>query len=186
MMRRLFTLLLSLAGLAALAESAVARGAPKEPAGYRMDDYVSPTPKTLHGATVLTTAQAIELWKAKSAVFVDALVRQPRPENLPRDAVWRDPPRKDIPGSVWLANVGFGELPAPVQKYFEQGLAQATQNDKTKPLVFYCRRDCWMSWNAAKRAISLGYTSVNWYPDGADGWEEAKQPLELREPEPLP
>jgi PQQ-dependent catabolism-associated CXXCW motif protein len=73
-----------------------------------------------------------------------------------------------------------------VQAYFEQGLARATQGDKSKPLVFYCRKDCWMSWNAAKRALALGYGAVNWYPDGTDGWAEAKQPLEPREPEPLP
>jgi PQQ-dependent catabolism-associated CXXCW motif protein len=159
--------------------------APKEPAGYRMDSYLAPTPATLRGAKVIATAQAIELWRAKSTVFVDALARQPKPDDLPKSAVWRDPPRKDIPGSVWLANVGFGELPRPVERYFEQNLARATQDDKSRPLVFYCRRECWMSWNAAKRALALGYRDVSWYPDGTDGWEEAKQPLEPREPEPL-
>lgn len=186
MMKRVFALLLSLAALAAHSALAAPGGGPQEPAGYRMNEYHSSTPRTLDGARVITTEEAIALWKAKSAVFVDALMRQPKPENLPKEAVWRDPPRKDIPGSVWLANVGLGELPTPVQKYFEQGLARATQNDKTKPLVFYCRRDCWASWNAAKRAVSLGYSAVNWYPDGTTGWEEANQPLELREPEPLP
>ena len=186
MMNRRSPLLLSLAALAALPALAAARGDPEEPAGYRMGEYHAPTPQTLDGARVITTEQAIELWKAKSAVFVDALMRQPKPENLPKETVWRDPPRKDIPGSVWLANVGLGDLPAPVQRYFEQGLARATQSDKAKPLVFYCRRDCWASWNAAKRAISLGYSAVNWYPEGTTGWEEANQPLEARDPEPLP
>ena len=27
-----------------------------------------------------------------------------------------------------------------------------------------------MSWNAAKRALSWGYSNVAWYPDGTDGW----------------
>jgi rhodanese-related sulfurtransferase len=30
-----------------------------------------------------------------------------------------------------------------------------------------------MSWNAAKRALSYGYTNVDWYSDGTDGWQEA-------------
>ncbi|HMK89996.1 MAG TPA: PQQ-dependent catabolism-associated CXXCW motif protein [Methylocystis sp.] len=185
MKKRLVILALSLVALAAPCGLAAARdGAPKEPAGYRMDDYLAPTPPTLQGAKVLTTQQAIELWKTKTAVFVDALIRPPKPANLPGNVVWRDPPRKDIPGSVWLANVGFGALAPSVQKYFEDGLARATGGDRTKTLVFYCRKNCWMSWNAAKRAISLGYSSVSWYPDGTDGWEAAKQPLEPREPEP--
>ena len=83
-----------------------------------------------------------------------------------------------------MPDTGYGELAAPTQRYLEKGLAQATQGDKTKPLVFYCQRDCWMSWNAAKRALALGYADVSWYPDGVDGWAEAGQKLEPRQPEP--
>ncbi len=35
-----------------------------------------------------------------------------------------------------------------------------------------------MSWNAAKRALALGYQNVAWYPDGTDGWHEAGLPLQ--------
>jgi PQQ-dependent catabolism-associated CXXCW motif protein len=37
--------------------------------------------------------------------------------------------------------------------------------------------DCWMSWNAARRAVALGYSAVNWYPLGADGWANSGLPL---------
>ena len=70
--------------------------------------------------------------------------------------------------------------------YFRTGLEKATGGDKAKPLVFYCLRDCWMSWNAAKRAIAVGYRDVSWYPDGTDGWSEAGHPLENRKPEARP
>ena len=40
-------------------------------------------------------------------------------------------------------------------------------------LVIYCQADCWMSWNAAKQALSYGYTNVAWYPEGTDGWQRA-------------
>ena len=40
-----------------------------------------------------------------------------------------------------------------------------------------------MSWNAARRAIAMGYTSVAWYPDGTDGWSQAGQPLQPHEPQ---
>jgi len=42
-----------------------------------------------------------------------------------------------------------------------------------------------MSWNAAKRAIALGYT-VAWYPDGTDGWQDAGLPLSVAVPVPRP
>ena len=41
-----------------------------------------------------------------------------------------------------------------------------------------------MSWNAAKRALALGYKNVAWYPDGTDGWEAAGLPLHEAKPEP--
>jgi rhodanese-related sulfurtransferase len=43
-----------------------------------------------------------------------------------------------------------------------------------------------MSWNAAKRALSLGYSNVAWYRDGTDGWSASGLPLENATPEPRP
>ena len=39
-----------------------------------------------------------------------------------------------------------------------------------------------MSWNAAKRALALGYRRVLWYPEGTDGWARQGLPLERRAP----
>jgi len=173
-------------GLLALLACAEARAEAAEPEGYRLEDYRSPTPATLKGAHVIDTPQAFELWQGKSAAFVDALARPPKPADLPPQTVWRDKPRADIPGSVWLVNTGFGALAEATQRYFETGLAKAAGGDKQKPLVFYCLDNCWMSWNAAKRALSLGYANVYWYPEGTDGWEKGGHPLEDRSPEPGP
>jgi rhodanese-related sulfurtransferase len=41
-----------------------------------------------------------------------------------------------------------------------------------------------MSWNAAKRALAMGYVNVAWYPEGTDGWEEAGLPLTEAKPAP--
>ena len=43
-----------------------------------------------------------------------------------------------------------------------------------------------MSWNAAKRALELGYSDVAWYPEGTDGWLIAGLPLQDATPEPRP
>ncbi|WP_274628878.1 PQQ-dependent catabolism-associated CXXCW motif protein [Arvimicrobium flavum] len=153
-----------------------------EPAGYRMDAYKAPVPATLQGATVVSTADAQRLWREKKAVFFDVMPHTPKPANLPSGTVWKEKDRQDIPGSIWLANVGYGAIPEETAAYFQRALDLHTGSDKTHPVLFYCMTDCWMSWNAAKRAIEWGYRSVLWYPSGADGWEKANLPLEENRP----
>lgn len=154
-----------------------------EPEGYRGKPYRAPVPATLAGATVLTTEMAHEIWKEGAAHFVDVLPRLPKPAKLPEGTVWRDKPRDSIPGSIWLPNVGYQTLPEIDADYFRQGLETVTTGDKSNPVVIYCRADCWMSWNAAKRAIEYGYADISWYPEGTDGWRAAGHPLERIEPE---
>lgn len=157
-----------------------------EPDDYRTQDYREPVPKTLRGARVVTTEAAAAIWKDRQAVFVDVLPRPPRPRNLPAGTIWRDTPRLDVPGSIWLPDTGYGELAAVTERYFADGLARATGGDRNKTIVFYCLKDCWMSWNAAKRALAIGYVDVIWYPDGTDGWQAAGLPLAAATPEPRP
>jgi PQQ-dependent catabolism-associated CXXCW motif protein len=162
-----------------------ADGAPPEPDGYRQSDYRAPTPTTLKGARVLTTEEAAAIWRAGDAAFIDVLPQAPRPKNLAPEVVWRDKPRSDIPGSLWLPDTGYGELAPVMLDYFRRGLDKAL-GGRPRPLVFYCLADCWMSWNAAKRALALGYANVAWYPGGSDGWAAAGLPVEKRAPEPRP
>ena len=159
---------------------------PFEPEGYRTDNYRAPVPATLEGARVLTTEQAEAIWRAKSGAFIDVLPRAPKPKNLPAGTVWREAPRKNIPGSIWLPDTGYGTLPPVMDDYFQRGLARASHGDKAALLVIYCLADCWMSWNAAKRAHAYGYSNIAWYPDGTDGWDRAKLPTEEAQPEPRP
>jgi len=166
-----------------------AAGAPDpapEPSGYRMDDYRAPTPLTLHGAIVLSTDQAHDAWQSHEAVFIDVLPQPPRPVGLPASTIWHPKPRDDIPGSLWLPDTGYGALAPVMQDYFERGLLQATGGKQDRLIVLYCLANCWMSWNAAKRALTLGYTRVAWYPQGTDGWAAQGLPLEPRTPVPRP
>jgi PQQ-dependent catabolism-associated CXXCW motif protein len=167
-------------------EGLVRQQEPFEPEGYRTDNYRAPVPVTLAWARVLTTAEAEAIWRATSGAFIDVLPRAPKPKNLPAGTVWRDAPRKDIPGSIWLPDTGYGALPPSMDDYFQRGLAGASRGDKAALLVIYCLADCWMSWNAAKRALAYGYSNVAWYPEGTDGWEHAKRPTEEVQPEPRP
>lgn len=166
------------------ASPASAAAAPAEPEGYRLEAYRAPVPATLSGARVLDAVAAAALWRKGGVAFVDVLPRPPKPAGLPAGTVWRDQPHSTIPGAVWLPNVGFGALNAETDGYFRAGLSAVTRGDVNGPLVIFCQRDCWMSWNAAKRALAYGYTDVFWFPTGVDGWGDAGLPLEAVEPRP--
>lgn len=155
-----------------------------EPGGYRTDNYRAPVPATLAGARVLTTGEAEAVWRAGAAVFIDVLPRPPKPQGLPEGTIWRDKPRLNIPGSVWLPDTGYGTLATATEDYLRHGLARASSGNGATLLVIYCEADCWMSWNAAKRVLSYGYRNVAWYPEGTDGWRRAELPIAESQPEP--
>jgi PQQ-dependent catabolism-associated CXXCW motif protein len=157
-----------------------------EPEGYRLENYSAPVPATLRGAKVIGTDEAEAIWRSHVASFVDVLPRPPRPRDLPAGTLWRDKPRANIPGSIWLPDTGYGELASSMAGYFANGLDKASHGDRSRMLVLYCLADCWMSWNAAKRALALGYSNIAWYPEGTDGWQAALLPLQDATPEPRP
>src|SRR5262249_30885704 len=94
-----------------------------EPEGYRTEDYRAPTPTTLKGARVVTTAEAEQIWKAAGAIFLDVLPYAPRPTNLPPGTIWREKPRRNIPGSSWLPDTGYGALAPVTENYLRTNLA---------------------------------------------------------------
>ena len=163
-----------------------AQGNALEPTEYRAENYRAPVPATLAGARVLATQEAEAIWRAGAAVFIDVLPHPPKPQNLPAGTIWREKLRLNIPGSVWLPDTGYGMLSAATEDYLREGLARASGGDRAKLLVIYCQADCWMSWNAAKRALTYGYSNVAWYSEGTDGWQRANLPVEESQPQPRP
>jgi len=178
-------LVMGAAPLAAAGEAQATETTPAvpEPDGYRMDNYRSPVPQTLKGARVIDTQEAEDLWSSEVALFIDVYPQPPKPPDLPAGTIWRMPKHESIAGASWLANVGYGVLSADAERYFREGLKRLTRGDVQKPLVFFCLRDCWMSWNAARRALEMGYRNVLWFPDGTDGWKEMGLPVDHVTPE---
>lgn len=146
-----------------------------EPSGFRGEPYTAPVPSTLQGARVIDAEMALTLW-AEDAGFVDVYPRTLKPQGLPEGTIWQEPRHDTIPGAIWLWNTGYESLTAEEMQRLEDGLASITRGNPDMPLVIFCRADCWMSWNAAKRAVDLGYRKVMWFPGGIDEWQDALGP----------
>jgi PQQ-dependent catabolism-associated CXXCW motif protein len=144
--------------------------------GYRMGQYRAPTPPSVPGATTVDAKAVIEAQKA-GAVLLDVMAAQGGGPD-PQTGEWRiQTPREHIPGSVWLPGVGVGAPSPAAERYFRTQLEKLAGPPPGRPLVIYCQADCWMSWNASRRAASWGYTAVQWFPEGSDGWRDAGLPL---------
>lgn len=160
---------------AAAAPQHTKRYAP-EPSGYWLGSVHGLVPATISGGTVLGTAALAHLLARGGVVLVDVADPPHRPSGLPPHTLWLPAPHRDIPGSVWIPGAGHGALSPRFADWYRARLAKLTDGDRNKPIVVYCHPHCWMSWNAAKRAINDGYRRVLWYPGGVEGWEEAGHP----------
>ncbi|MBL8565108.1 MAG: hypothetical protein JNM89_05270 [Hyphomicrobiaceae bacterium] len=99
---------------------------------------------------------------------------------------WRiSKPHETLPGATWLPEVGRGDINPAVARFFARELARLTGGDKTRAIVIFCNADCWMSWNAVKRAASFGYSGLKWFPEGTDGWRDFDRALVAAVPVPL-
>lgn len=151
--------------------------------GYRIGRYRSPTPEQAEGGTRIDVQQLVRLQSnAKPApILLDV-----QPVSWQSGIFLQTRQRYNLPGSVWLPNVGLGELNERWTDYFQTHLQRITQGDKQRAIVVYCTADCWMSWNAVKRANQWGYQQLYWFAEGTDGWREAERKLVAAQPVPLP
>ena len=178
--------------LAALSATVAAAGPDTRPGsdvaapdGYRMEHYRAPVPAEVPGAATVTLEEAEALHRSGTVLFIDVM-KVPRAESAGIEGKWLvAKPHVAIKGSTWLPEVGEGVLKPEIEHYFRLNLERLTRGDATTPLLFYCVTDCWMSWNAAKRALSWGYRRIYWYRDGIEVWQQFDLPTETVDPVPL-
>lgn len=152
-------------------------------AGYRVREFRAPTGlEPPPGAGVIDTRALAMLVDSGRVVPVDVLPTPPRPATLPPDALWLPQPRYDIPGSVWLPDLGQPALSAPAEARFRAVVDAAMAERPGALIVAYCLADCWLSWNAARRMASWGIAAVRWYPEGTDGWTAAGHAVDRATP----
>lgn len=85
-------------------------------------------------------------------------------------------------GAVWLNGVGYAYQNSAwdetIQSRLKESLALLTANNTARSLVFFCAHPrCALSFNAALRAVRLGYSNVYWYRGGVEAWFMAGLPL---------
>lgn len=147
--------------------------------GYRESRFRAELPVYHPDAVTLDTKALQRFMEAREPVLIDVMpmMTLERPElhtGLPPGT-----PRVSLPGAVWLPNIGLPELDEELDSYFRGHLQALTGGDRDRPVVFFCISDCWMAWNAARRASRYGHRAVYWYRDGTDAWAEGGRPTEL-------
>jgi len=147
------------------------------PETYRLDDYRAPVPDTVPGADVLHIPAMQERVAQRDAVLIDVLPAPRRPPGMRAGAPWLPARHPSLPGSLWWPEVGRGAVPEQVERRLQQRLWDVTQGDPARLVVFFCLADCWMSWNAARRAASMGFHAA-WFPEGVDGWQALGLPTQ--------
>lgn len=121
-----------------------------------------PTPASIPGGRVITTPEVVQLLNnpQSNAVVLDVLGGQQR-----------------LPNAVSAVDASSGgSFDDRTQAQFENQLGQLSRGRKDVPLILYCSSiNCWMSYNAALRAIHAGYTNVFWYRGGIEAWNYMAQ-----------
>jgi PQQ-dependent catabolism-associated CXXCW motif protein len=163
--------------LLAAAVSAGSAADVAEPRELWTGPMYGPTPKTLSGAAVVDLA-AVEALMAEKPLLLDVGPAHRKPVNFPADRPWL-PTHRSIPGAIWMPGAGAAPLDAGREELFYRRIGELTYGDKTKPIVVFCRPDCWGSWNAGKRLVTKGYTGVRWFPAGIDGWQDEHATAEV-------
>lgn len=153
--------------------------------GYRIARYQAAVPDVPPAGTRVWLDEIDRLVADQRAVLLDVSPIHGAGYD-PTTGAWRlSRSHQSLPDAVWLPEVGRGDAPAAIVTYLERQLTRLTGGDKSRAIVIFCNADCWMSWNAMKRAASLGYGNLKWFPEGIDGWRDFDRKLVPVAPVPI-
>lgn len=169
---RILALLAVMMGLAA-GRDALAQGLADEdrdwqvqpPVTLRQAPYSAPTPTRIPEGRVVRTAELMLMTQSSPPpVLIDVAAGEGH---------------DTLPGAVWIPGAGRGDnFIDTTQAELSVLLAGLTAGNRDRALVFFCvNAQCWLSFNAARRAIAAGYREVYWYRGGYAAWKAAGLPL---------
>jgi PQQ-dependent catabolism-associated CXXCW motif protein len=179
-------LLASLAPAVAEPPSGRPDAAPFDAAGFRTARYRAPVAADPAPARAIALADALALEARGGALFVDV---------MPAEGGVRDPAsgawslaqeHLTIPGSVWHPEAGRAPVDPALWRALEEAIRAERRAAPDRPVIVFCRIDCWMSWNAARRLSLAGFSAVFWLAEGTDGWHDAGRPLVIAVPVAVP
>ena len=135
--------------------------------GLRIAFYRSPTPTSVPHGTVIDSDELGQMID-RGALLLDVL---PAPGfTLTENGDWILPEiHQSLPGAIWLPETGRGKLTPQIADYLDHSLGICAAG---RPIVVFCRSDCWMSWNAVQHIADLGYEQLYWFRDGIEGWAD--------------
>ena len=152
--------------------------------GYRISAYRASAPSSINGGKLIGIDALEVLIEKEKPLLVDVMYfDHGLLSRLSFGLLGPNPNRMNIPGSVWLPKLGQGKVDEIELAQIKTTLTQLTGGNMEKPMVYYCLSNCWVSWNAARRAIEMGYKQVYWFKDGTDVWSDAGLKLEPATPQ---
>jgi PQQ-dependent catabolism-associated CXXCW motif protein len=123
--------------------------------------FHAPTPKSVLGAKTLLTEEVKTVLSAPNRPLLVNVLNKPK---------------VSIPGSLVVNFLGT-DFTRKGETETEEFLSRHLK-DKDAPVIFYCLSwECWLSYNAAMRAVALGYKNVGWYRGGIYSWFDAGLPV---------
>lgn len=130
----------------------------------------SETPLTIPGGHVITTREMRQVINANA--------------NIPVIDVWAYGPHPSLPGAIMMPGAGSpGDFNDATQQRLWDALSNLTQRQPKNPLIFLCTGSrCWESYNAALRAIDMGFQTVLWYRGGLAAWQASGAPMSNGDP----
>jgi len=171
----------------ALGAPAVGAPAVFDGEGYRAASYRAPVDRDPAPATRIALPAAMAL--AGDALFIDVLpaagaLRAPHSGRWTLCARCGDGGgvHQTIAGAIWLPEVGRSMPDRVLWQGLLARVAAWRRHHRQGLVVVFCRADCWMSWNAARRLALGGVGNVWWLAEGIEGWQAAGGRLVAAQP----
>ena len=162
---------------AAAQDEAGAPAASFDADGYRTARYRSPVTSDIAPAQRMAIDTALSLGPGVDALFLDVMPTEGAVRD-PSSGTWLLSARHEtIPGAQWHPETGRAPVDGVLWTALEAAIADARRDRPDLPVIVFCRADCWMSWNAARRLAAGGISNTFWLAEGTDGWHAAGRPL---------
>lgn len=138
--------------------------------GYRVARYRAPIDRDPRPAARLALPAARLLVPGRDALFIDVLPAMGGVRDA-QTGEWRlGEEHLTIPGAVWHPEAGRGDPDPALWHALVREVEHARRHRPKLPVILFCRTDCWMGWNAARRLASEGHEGIWWLAEGIEGW----------------